>query len=250
MNNVLWTILGVSLPFISTTLGASFVLFFKNTNQKFQNIALSVSAGIMMAGAFFSLILPAIEMSENQNIPSYLSVGLGIITGAIFLFIAEFVIHKKCKNKNNNFLLVSAITLHNIPEGMVVGLSFGLFLLSPSAITLSSALSLSIAMSIQNIPEGSSVSMPLRAKGYSRKKSFFYGMLSGIVEPIGAIVSILLVEVISSILPLLLAFSAGCMIFVVVKELIPESQSSNQSLSTTFFFVGFIIMLVLDTALG
>ena len=246
MNEILWTILGLGLPFIATTIGASFVFFLKNDNQKFQSIALSVSAGIMLAGAFFSLILPAIEMAQSQNVTPVIPVGVGIVLGMIFLLFAEVFMLKKYSHKNNNFLLVSAITLHNIPEGMVVGLAFGLFLLSPSPATLSSALSLSIAMSIQNIPEGTSVSMPLYAKGASRKKAFLYGMLSGLVEPIGAILSILLVGFINSILSLLLAFSAGCMIFVVVKELVPESQNQNKTLATIFFFIGFLIMLILD----
>ena len=249
MNEILWTIFGLGLPFLSTAIGASLVFFMKKNSEKFQSIALAVSAGIMLAGSFFSLILPAIQMSESQNIVPCIPVGTGIIIGMLFLFLAEMLLLKKTAKKNNNFLLVSAITLHNIPEGMVVGLAFGIYLLNPTSATLWSALSLSIAISIQNIPEGSSVSMPLYAKGMTRKKSFFYGMLSGIVEPVGAILSLLLVEIINSILPFLLAFSAGCMIFVVVKELVPESQNQNKTLSTIFFFVGFLIMLVLDTTL-
>ena len=249
MNNILWTILGVSLPFISTAIGASFVLFFKKNSKNFQNIALSLSAGIMLAGAFFSLIIPAIEMSQEQNIPSYLPVGFGIIAGVLFLFLAEWVLLRYNKFKNKNFTLVTAITLHNLPEGMVVGLAFGIFLLSPSTATLTAALSLSIAISIQNIPEGTSISMPLRAKGTAPAKAFLCGVLSGIVEPIGAVLAILLVDLISAVLPFLLAFSAGCMIFVVIKELIPESQESNKVLSTIFFFIGFLFMLILDTTL-
>ena len=246
MNEILWTILGLGLPFIATCVGASFVLFLKNDNQKFQSIALSVSAGIMIAGAFFSLIIPAIEMSQQQNIIPIIPVGGGIILGLLFLLFAEIFILNKYAIKNKNFLLVSAITLHNIPEGMIVGLAFGMFLLNPTPATLSSALSLSIAISIQNIPEGSSVSMPLYAKGTKKKKAFFVGMLSGLVEPIGAILSILIVGVINTILPFLLCFSAGCMLYVVVKELVPESQSQNKTLETIFFFVGFLVMLILD----
>lgn len=248
MNFTLWTILGISLPFISTAIGASFVYFLKKGNGCFQNIALSVSAGIMTAGSFFSLILPALELTSNNIFPGYAVVSISIFCGLIFLFLAEFFVSKKIKN--NNFTLISAITLHNLPEGMIVGLAFGLALLSKSQTALTSALSLSIAISIQNIPEGSSVSLPLYAKGYSKNKAFFYGMLSGIVEPIGAILSLLLVNLVNSVLPILLAFSAGCMIFVVVKELVPESQKANQTISTIFFFIGFILMLILDNALN
>lgn len=212
-------------------------------------MTLGLSGGIMLAASFMSLIFPSIQLCQEKNLPAFLYVTIGILCGLLFLFFTDMIMSKK-SGKHNKFLLVTAITLHNFPEGMIIGLSLGLAIFSPDVVSAASALTLAIGIAIQNIPEGSAVSMPLMAKGTSKTKSFWIGVLSGIVEPIGSIIAILLVEFVSSILPFLLCFSAGTMLFVTIKELIPESQQSDQPIGFVAFFVGFLFMLVLDIALG
>ena len=244
MNNTWLLIIGLCAPFLATSLGAATVLFFKKINSKIEKIALGISGGIMLSASFLSLIFPSMELCEQQNKPAYIYVTVGL-----FLFLTDVLLAKKA-GKQNKFMLVTAITLHNFPEGMIIGLSLGLAIFSPSIVSSASALTLALGIAIQNIPEGSAVSMPLMAKGTSKKKAFWIGVLSGIVEPIGSVLAILLVEFVSSILPFLLCFSAGTMLFVTTKELIPESQQSDQPVGLISFFAGFLLMLVLDIALG
>ncbi len=249
MNNTWLLIIGLCAPFLATSLGASTVLFFKKINSKIEKIALGISGGIMLSASFLSLIFPSMELCEQQNKPAYIYVTVGLLAGLLFLFLTDVLLAKKA-GKQNKFMLVTAITLHNFPEGMIIGLSLGLAIFSPSIVSSASALTLALGIAIQNIPEGSAVSMPLMAKGTSKKKAFWIGVLSGIVEPIGSVLAILLVEFVSSILPFLLCFSAGTMLFVTTKELIPESQQSDQPVGLISFFAGFLLMLVLDIALG
>ena len=201
-----------------TMLGAAVVFFFKNVKKDIMDSLLGFSAGVMIAASFWSLLNPAIEMANNVK---------------------------------RALLLVTSITLHNIPEGLVVGVAFGSVASGIASATLISAITLAIGIGLQNFPEGSAISLPLRREGYSRFKSFFLGQLSGIVEPISAVIGALLVLKVQALLPFLLSVAAGAMIYVVVSELIPESQTSNKkNLVTIVTMLGFIIMMILDVALG
>ena len=254
MNNILYSIVGILIPFIGTDLG-SFLVFFlkKNLNEKIQKMIVGFAAGVMIAASVWSLIIPSVEMAENQGKISWIPAALGLMLGVLFLLIINKVaesIENKNGGKKLNMLLFS-VTLHNIPEGMAVGVCFAGFLAGNAGIGLMEAMLLSIGIAIQNIPEGAIISIPLRMEGMSKRKAFLYGMLSGIVEPIAAIITVLLINIVVPILPYLLSFAAGAMIFVVIEELVPEMHEGTKSqLGVIGVTIGFVIMMVLDIALG
>lgn len=253
---------GLLIPFLGTTLGAGMVFFLKNNiKQSVEKLLLGFASGVMIAASIWSLLIPAIEMSEEQGKIGWLAPAGGFLLGMIFLLVLDSVIPHmhldkekpegvKSKLKKTT-MLVLAVTLHNIPEGMAVGVTFAGALLGNSGMTLTGAMALAIGIAIQNFPEGAIISMPLKSEGVSKGKAFWYGAISGIVEPIAAIITILLTELVVPILPYLLSFAAGAMIYVVVEELIPESQMGEHSnIGTVGVALGFVIMMILDVALG
>ena len=254
--------IGLLIPFLGTTLGSAMVFFMKNKiNPKLQKLLLGFAAGVMIAASIWSLIIPSIDMAEKQGIIPWLPAAIGFSLGIIFLLILDSIIpHLHLNSKNpegikaklkNEIMLVLAVTLHNIPEGMAEGIVLAGMLVPDSGITSASAFVLAIGLAIQNFPEGAIISMPLKDEGVSKPKAFLYGTLSGIVEPIGAIITILLTTSVAPILPYLLSFAAGAMIYVVVEELIPESQEGEHSnIGTIGVGIGFVIMMILDIAFG
>ena len=254
--------LGLIIPFIGTTLGASMVFLMKNKlNNKVEKVLLGFASGVMIAASVWSLLIPAIDMSKEQNIIEWLPATIGFILGILFLLLLDNIIpHLHFKSKEpegiktslgKSAMMVLAVTLHNLPEGMAVGVALAGALSQNSSITMAGAIALSIGIAIQNFPEGAIISMPLKEEGNSKTKSFVYGTLSGVVEPIGGLLTILLTSLVVPILPYLLSFAAGAMIYVVVEELIPESQVGKHSnLGTIGFSIGFLIMMILDVALG
>lgn len=244
-----------------TALGAAVVFFFKDVKKSIMDVLLGFSGGVMIAASFWSLLSPAIEMANSLHMISWLVVVCGFLCGGMLLFGSDKLynlISKKRKTSvvqgsktKRTLMLIFSITLHNIPEGLVIGVAFGSIIYGIEGASLISAITLAIGIGLQNFPEGSAVSLPLRREGYSRTKSFFYGQLSGIVEPIAAVIGTLLVLKIQSLLPFLLSFAAGAMIYVVVCELIPESQTGKKkNLITMFTLLGFAVMMVLDVALS
>lgn len=256
------TFLGILIPFLGTTLGAMCVFFMrKKLGDLVQRALAGFAAGVMVAVSIWSLLIPAIEQSKEMGSFSFLPAFIGFWIGILFLFALDHLIphlhvgsnqaegHKSKLGRTT--MMVLAVTLHNIPEGMAVGVMYAGFLAGSTQITAASALALSIGIAIQNFPEGAIISMPLRAEGENKGKAFLGGVLSGIVEPIGAILTILLSQLIIPALPYLLSFAAGAMLYVVVEELIPEmSQGKHSNIGTIFFALGFSIMMVLDVALG
>ena len=254
--------IGLLIPFLGTTLGSAMVFLMKNKmNTKVQKLLLGFASGVMIAASIWSLITPSIEMAEEQGIVSWIPAATGFLFGIIFLLVLDSIIpHLHLNSKKpegikaklkNTTMMVLAVTLHNIPEGMAVGVVFAGVLAQNTTITLAGAFALSIGIAIQNFPEGAIISMPLKNEGMSKPKAFLYGTLSGIVEPIGAIITILLTGIVTPILPYLLSFAAGAMIYVVVEELIPESQVGEHSnIGTIGVAIGFVIMMILDVALG
>lgn len=289
MNVYLAVFIGTMITFLATTFGAAFVLFFKKINLTLQRICMGFSSGIMIAASVWSLIIPSIEMSKNLTYPSFIPALVGLFIGTMFIYLLDKIIphihlneknyegsffinifrknrlkknnNSKNKFKNNDFiekgklkrstLLMTAITLHNIPEGMAIGLAIALSFSGDNIQNnLWGAISLVVGMSLQNIPEGAAVSLPLRQAGFNKWKAFLYGALSGIVEPIGGILSVLLVSVVDLVLPYFLSFAAGAMIYVVVEELIPESHAGpkHSNIGVLTFMLGFAIMMCLDVA--
>ena len=254
--------IGLLIPFLGTTLGSAMVFLMKNKmNTKVEKLLLGFASGVMIAASIWSLITPSIEMAEEQGIVSWIPAAIGFLFGIIFLLVLDSIIpHLHLNSKKpegikaklkNTTMMVLAVTLHNIPEGMAVGVVFAGVLAQNTTITLAGAFALSIGIAIQNFPEGAIISMPLKNEGMSKPKAFLYGTLSGIVEPIGAIITILLTGIVTPILPYLLSFAAGAMIYVVVEELIPESQVGEHSnIGTIGVAIGFVIMMILDVALG
>lgn len=254
--------IGLLIPFLGTTLGSAMVFLMKNKmNTKVQKLLLGFASGVMIAASIWSLITPSIEMAEEQGIVSWIPAAIGFLFGIIFLLVLDSIIpHLHLNSKKpegikaklkNTTMMVLAVTLHNIPEGMAIGVVFAGVLAQNTTITLAGAFALSIGIAIQNFPEGAIISMPLKNEGMSKPKAFLYGTLSGIVEPIGAIITILLTGIVTPILPYLLSFAAGAMIYVVVEELIPESQAGEHSnIGTIGVAIGFVIMMILDVALG
>lgn len=241
-----------------TALGASIVFFFKKVNKTVMDAMLGFSAGVMIAASFFSLIEPALEMTKSLKMNGPVIISIGFLLGGTLLFIGDKIYNLVDKKKDGDkssrkrcFMLISSITIHNIPEGLAVGVAFGSLAYNITGTTLLSAITIALGIGLQNFPEGSAVSLPLRREGYSRKKAFFYGQLSGIVEPISAVIGTILVLKIKTILPFLLAFAAGSMIYVVVEELIPESQTNpKKDLMAFFTLFGFVLMMILDITLG
>lgn len=256
--NVLWAFVAAVGTWGLTALGAAIVLFFKTPKQNIFNLMLGFSAGVMIAASFWSLLQPAIERA-NQTLktPSYIVVTIGFILGAVFIWLSDKAVSRayfKTNNKTNRIMmLITSITIHNIPEGLAVGVAFGLLKDNFTSSSLMGAISIAIGIGLQNFPEGAAVSLPLRREGYSRKKSFFYGQMSAIVEPISAIVGAILVSTIEMFLPFALSFAAGAMILVAVHELIPECQQNKSEqpyTATAGIITGFSIMMLLDVMLG
>lgn len=253
---------GLLIPFLGTTLGSAMVFLMKNKlNKKVDKILLGFASGVMIAASVWSLLIPSIDMANEQGKAAWVPAAVGFILGIVFLLALDSIIPHlhiesdkpegiKAKLKKTT-MMVFAVTLHNIPEGMAVGVSLAGALMENTGITMAGAFALAVGIAIQNFPEGAIISMPLRAEGMSKWKAFIYGTLSGIVEPIGAIITILLTKTIVPILPYLLSFAAGAMIYVVVEELIPESQAGEHSnIGTIGVAIGFVIMMILDVALG
>lgn len=254
--------LATTFTWFSTALGAAFVFFFKKVHRALFDGLLGFSGGVMIAASFWSLLSPALDMSE-EIFPNmkWLPVASGFLVGALFLFALDKLLphlHINFKESESEglktefkkpTLLVLAITLHNIPEGLAIGVLFGGAALGLPGASLSAALVLAIGMAIQNLPEGVAVAMPLRRAGMSRRKSFFYGQLSAIVEPIAGVIGAIAVIYIQPILPFALAFAAGAMVFVVVEEVIPETQREKYTdIAVLGFILGFVMMMILDTS--
>ncbi len=258
LNPILQALIATTFTWGITLLGALVVCFFKEVNKKALNTILGFSAGVMIAASFWSLLLPSIELSEELGYIAWGLPALGFILGGLFVLLSDKFLDKTLSDKNSikkdslkrSILLVSAITLHNIPEGMSIGVAFGGISSGVSGMTLIGAIMLAVGIGIQNFPEGAAVSLPLRKEGFSRKKSFFIGQASALVEPISAVIGVILVLAVRSILPILLSFAAGAMITVASRELLPESISENKNLSTLGLISGFVLMMVLDVALG
>ncbi|MDD4847487.1 MAG: ZIP family metal transporter [Bacteroidales bacterium] len=254
--------LGLLLPFAGTSLGAAMVYLLKDKlNSKVEQLLLGFASGIMIAASVWSLIIPSLNMATEQGTIAWLPAAVGFMSGILFLLLLDYLIphlHKdseKAEGKASNISKVAklalAVTLHNIPEGMAVGVVFAGFLAGDTTLSLAAAFTLSIGIAIQNFPEGAIISMPLKTAGKTKHKSFFIGVLSGAVEPVFALITILLTGFITPVLPYLLAFAAGAMIYVVVEELIPERYSGGHSnLCVIGVGIGFTLMMVLDVALG
>ena len=246
-----------------TALGAALVFFFKTINRKVLDGMLGFAAGVMIAASYWSLLAPAIEMAEEGSLPAWIPATSGFLMGGLFLYIADKIIphlhlgfpmdeaEGPKTSWHRSILLVLAITLHNIPEGLAVGVAFGALASDLPSATMAGAVALALGIGIQNFPEGAAVSVPLRREGFSRLKSFWYGQASGMVEPIAGVLGAVSVVLIKPILPYALAFAAGAMIYVVVEELIPESQlEKNTDIATMGAMGGFAVMMTLDVALG
>lgn len=253
---------GLLIPFLGTTLGSAMVFLMKNKmNKKIEKLLLGFASGVMIAASVWSLLIPSIDMADKQGKLAWIPASIGFLLGIVFLLTLDSLIPHlhlestkpeglKSKFKKTTMMIL-AVTLHNIPEGMAVGVTFAGALIGDTGITIAGALALAIGIAIQNFPEGAIISMPLKAEGISKSKAFLYGTLSGVVEPIGALITILLTNAVVPILPYLLSFAAGAMIYVVVEELIPESQSGEHSnIGTIGVAIGFVIMMILDVALG
>lgn len=246
-----------------TALGAGMVFFFKEINKRVLNGMLGFAAGVMIAASFWSLLAPAIEMSEGGSVPVWVPPAIGFVLGAVVLYLMDKVIPHLHVNFSKSeaegpktswhrsILLVSAITMHNIPEGLAVGVAFGAAYAGLESASVASAIALAVGIAIQNFPEGAAVSVPLRREGMSRGKSFWYGQLSGVVEPVSAMIGAAVVIVAAPILPYALSFAAGAMMFVVIEELIPESQRGGLTdFATMGALAGFTVMMMLDVGLG
>ena len=256
------TFIGIMTPFLGTTLGAACVFLMKRSlGDLVQRSLAGFAAGVMVAASIWSLLIPAIEQSEGMGKLSFLPAFIGFWVGVLFLLLLDHLIPHLHVGSNQTeglksrlgrtTMMVLAVTLHNIPEGMAVGVMYAGFLAENAQITAASALVLSLGIAIQNFPEGAIISMPLQAEGESKGKAFLGGVLSGVVEPIGAVLTILAAQLVISVLPYFLSFAAGAMLYVVVEELIPEmSQGRHSNLGTVFFAAGFSVMMVLDVALG
>lgn len=262
-NPILLALFAALFTWAVTAFGAAMVFFFKEINQKVLNSMLGFAAGVMIAASFWSLLKPAIEMTEARGDTPWVPAVVGFLSGGAFLLIIDKILphlHLGLKIEKaegikttwkRSVLLVLAITLHNIPEGLAIGVAFGALASNPEAGALAGAVALALGIGLQNFPEGAAVSIPLRREGFSRLKAFNYGQLSGAVEPIAAVIGAYLVLVMTPLLPYALSFAAGAMIFVVVEELIPESQTGNETdYSTIGAMLGFATMMLLDVALG
>lgn len=257
--DVFW---GLAIPFLGTTLGSAMVFFMKNKiNNKIEKLLLGFASGVMIAASIWSLLIPSIDMAEEQGVIAWIPATIGFLLGIFFLLILDTIIPHLHLNSNEpegmksklkkTTMMVLAVTLHNIPEGMAVGVVFAGAVSGNTGITMAGAFTLAIGIAIQNFPEGAIISMPLKSEGISKLKAFWYGTLSGIVEPIGAVLTIALTNLVVPILPYFLSFAAGAMIYVVVEELIPSAQTGEHSnISTIGLAIGFVIMMILDVVLG
>ena len=258
MNTTLITIMGFTIIFIATTLGACFVFLFKNNiSNKINSIFLGLSSGIMIASSIWSLLIPSIEGSESLNYLKFLPSSIGFMLGGLFIVFLDSIIPNFCLNQteksdNKKFIkLFIAITIHNIPEGLAVGFAFGAASIIGTPEVFFTSLGLAIGIATQNLPEGAAVSLPLKKITNSNFKSFLFGMFSGIVEPISAIIGYVLASYLSFYQPWFLSFAAGAMIFVVVEDLVPETKIQNRPyLGSLSVMVGFSIMMILDVALS
>ncbi len=263
LNPVMQALWATLFTWFLTALGAGMVFFFKSINRKVLDGMLGFAAGVMIAASFWSLLAPAIEMAEEGPLPAWVPAAVGFLAGGAFLWLVDKVLphlhlgfpREEAEGIHTHWrrsvLLVLAITLHNIPEGLAVGVAFGALGADLPSATLAGAVALALGIGIQNFPEGAAVSVPLRREGFSRLKSFWYGQLSGVVEPIAGVLGAAAVILMRPILPYALAFAAGAMIFVVIEELIPESQlDKNTDVSTVGAMLGFAVMMTLDVSLG
>lgn len=264
-NPILLAFFATMFTWAVTALGSSVVFFFKTINKRVLNTMLGFASGVMVAASFWSLLAPSIEMSEQLGYNPVMMAAFGFLSGGAFLLLADRLLphlHMGKKREEaegiktswqRSVLLVLAITLHNIPEGLAVGVAFGAAAMGAGGATIGGAIALAIGIGLQNFPEGAAVSVPLRREGFSRRKAFLYGQSSGIVEPIAGVLGALLVTQMQPILPFALAFAAGAMIYVVVEELIPEARNGTNldtDLATIGFMIGFTVMMILDVALG
>ena len=252
----------ILLPFLGTVIGSGFVFFLKGQmNRTLQRILTGFAAGVMVAASIWSLIIPAIDQSEHMGKLAFLPAFIGVWVGFGFLLLLDKIIphlhmNSECPegapcNLGKSTMMVLAVALHNLPEGMAVGVVVAGWLAGSESITAAAALALSLGIALQNLPEGAIISMPLKSNGMSRRRAFGYGVASGVVEPIGAALTLLLAKLVVPVLPYLLSFSAGAMLYVVVEELIPEmSEGEHSNIGTVFFAAGFTLMMVLDVALG
>lgn len=262
LSHPLQALIAALFTYAVTAAGASLVFFFRKTNKNLMDAMLGFAAGVMVAASFWSLLNPGIEMAGKLHLVSWMVALIGFLSGGILLFAGDRLFdsmerHSQtfCSSCSGSFkrclLLIFSITLHNIPEGLCIGVSFGSLSYHLEDATLPAACLLALGIGLQNFPEGTAVSLPLKREGFSGKKAFFYGQLSGIVEPIAAVIGALLVGRIRFLLPFLLCFAAGAMVYVVVEELIPESQSNQKKdLMALFTLLGFAVMMTLDLALG
>lgn len=257
-------LIGTLFTWGMTALGAALVFTTKKVNQKFLDGMLGFAGGVMIAASFWSLLSPALEMAEGKSLPAWFPAAIGFVLGAVFLALVNKVLphlHPNFQMKDaeginperlrRSTLLVFAITLHNIPEGLAVGVAFGAVAAGYPEASLAGAVALALGIGIQNFPEGTAVSMPLRREGMSRAKSFFYGQFSGMVEPISAVIGVLAVTLMEPLLPYALSFAAGAMIFVVAEEVIPSShENGHKDFASMSLILGFTVMMILDVALG
>lgn len=263
INPILLALYATTFTWLVTACGAALVFLFKEMSRKVLDGMLGFTGGVMMAASYWSLLAPAIEMSEAQGKIPWLAPGIGFLAGALFLYGLDKLIPHLHINFNRNeaegiktdwkstTLLVLAITLHNIPEGLAVGVAFGAAAAGVDGASIGAAVALAIGIGLQNFPEGMAVSFPLRRQGVSKRKSFFYGQLSAIVEPVAGVIGAATVMIMQPFLPYALAFAAGAMIYVVIEEVVPETQRANNTdVATLGFIGGFLIMMTLDVALG
>ncbi len=256
LSPVLQALLATLFTYLVTALGASVVFFFKTMNKKLLDVMMGFAAGVMIAASFWSLLSPAIELSIELGNNAWLTAAVGFLLGGIFIIGSDIALSRNgfIKGKGSSvkrvILLTSAVTLHNIPEGLAVGVAFGCVALGVEGTSIFGAMMLAIGIGLQNFPEGVCVSMPLRREGVSRTKSFLIGQATGIVEPIAGVMGVLCALAVRSVLPLALTFSAGAMIAVVCSELIPESFKDNKTIAACGVLLGFVVMMVLDVALG
>lgn len=252
----------VMIPFLGTSLGSAMVFFMrKSMNIKVEKMLLGFASGVMIAASVWSLLIPAIDMAQEQGKTGWIPAAAGFLLGIAFLLLLDSVVPHLHKGSDapegirtgcsKVTMLLFAVTLHNLPEGMAVGVTLAGALMHDTGITMAGAIVLAVGIAIQNFPEGAIISMPLRAEGVSRSRAFGGGVASGVVEPIGAAVTVLLAERVTPLLPYFLAFAAGAMIYVVVEELIPEAQAGEHSnIGTIGVAAGFTLMMILDVALG
>ena len=254
-NPILMAFLATLFTWFITLLGASLVFFFKKINKTILDSMLAISSGVMIAASFWSLILPALLLTEKLDMNKVIIPSIGFLFGGLIIYLTDLILKKQkleiSNAKKRCFMLVSSITLHNIPEGLAIGVAFGSIIHGIDGSTISSAIGLALGIGIQNFPEGAAVSIPLRCEGMTRFKAFFYGQLSGFVEVISGILGAILVLKIRFIMPFFLTFAAGAMIYVVASELIPECETNkNKGLISMFILLGFIIMMILDVLLS